>query len=96
MARILAIDYGAKRTGIAVTDPMQIIASGLCTISTLEIDQFVSDYLDTEDVSTIVIGEPRQMDYSLSELGDRIHAFAKALQAKYPLITIELVDERFT
>lgn len=96
MRRILAIDYGKKRTGIAVTDPMQIIASGLTTVATFELDKFLENYLKTEKVETIVIGEPKQMDYSDSELGGVIHAFAKALQERYPAINIERVDERFT
>lgn len=96
MSRILAIDYGKKRTGIAVTDPMQIIASGLTTVATFELDKFLENYLKTEKVETIVIGEPKQMDYSDSELGGVIHAFAKALQERYPAINIERVDERFT
>ncbi|GAK77043.1 MULTISPECIES: Holliday junction resolvase RuvX [Nonlabens] len=96
MSRILAIDYGKKRTGIAVTDPMQIIASGLTTVATHELSVFIEKYLKSEDVETIVIGEPKQMDYTDSELGSVIHAFAKALQEKYPHITIERVDERFT
>lgn len=96
MNRILAIDYGKKRTGIAVTDPMQIIASGLTTVATSELSQFLEDYLKQESVDTIVIGEPKQMDYTDSELGAVINAFAKALQIKYPSIKIERVDERFT
>ncbi len=96
MSRILAIDYGSKRTGIAVTDPMQIIASGLSTVATGKLDAFLDDYMKSEDVSTIVVGEPRQMDYSMSELGERISAFAKALQTKYPSKQIVMVDERFT
>ena len=96
MNRILAIDYGKKRTGIAVTDPMQIIASGLTTVNTYELHAFIENYLKTEKVETIVIGEPKQMDYTDSELGGVISAFAKALQEKYPNILIERVDERFT
>jgi putative Holliday junction resolvase len=96
MSRILAIDFGAKRTGIAVTDPLQIVASGLCTVPTEELNDFIAGYLAQEKVETIVIGEPRQMDYSLSELGERIHAFAKALQLQYPDKKVSLIDERFT
>jgi len=96
MNRILAIDYGKKRTGIAVTDPMQIIASGLTTVATHELNKFLEDYLRQEPVETIVIGEPKQMDYTDSELGAVINAFAKALQVKYPAINIVRVDERFT
>jgi len=89
MARILSIDYGKKRTGIAVTDELQMIASGL-------LNAFLDKYLNDEKVETIVIGEPKQMDYSASELGGVIDAFAKALQIKHPSITIERIDERFT
>ncbi|KQC34251.1 Holliday junction resolvase [Nonlabens sp. YIK11] len=96
MGRILAIDYGKKRTGIAVTDPMKIIASGLCTVATYELNKWLEEYIVSEDVETIVIGEPKQMDYTDSELGGVINAFAKALQVKYPNIKIERMDERFT
>lgn len=96
MSRILAIDYGKKRTGIAVTDPMRIIASGLTTVSTHELSQFLDNYLKIEKIETIVIGEPKQMDYTDSELGGVINAFAEALQKKHPNVKIERVDERFT
>lgn len=96
MARILSIDYGKKRTGIAVTDELQMIASGLTTVPTRELQKFLEDYLQKENVETIVIGEPKQMDYTASELGSVIDAFAKALQLKYPNLVIERVDERFT
>jgi putative Holliday junction resolvase len=96
MGRIMAIDYGKKRTGIAVTDPMQIIASGLCTVETKLLPDWLKDYLSNESVETIVVGEPKQMDYTDSELGGVITAFAKALQLQYPNIKIERVDERFT
>jgi putative Holliday junction resolvase len=96
MGRIMAIDYGKKRTGIAVTDPMQIIASGLCTVETKLLPDWLKDYLSNESVETIVVGEPKQMDYTDSELGGVITAFAKALQLQYPSIKIERVDERFT
>lgn len=96
MGRILAIDYGKKRTGIAVTDPMQMIASGLTTVATHELKKFIADYLKKEEVSIIVVGEPKQMDYSDSELGGVINAFAKVLQETYPELKVERVDERFT
>ena len=96
MGRIMAIDYGKKRTGIAVTDPMKIIASGLCTVETKVLGEWLKDYLNKEAVDTIVVGEPKQMDYTDSELGGVITAFAKALQIQYPAINIERVDERFT
>lgn len=96
MGRILAIDYGKKRTGIAVTDPFKIIASGLCTVNTYELHKWLEDYISKEQVETIVIGEPKQMDYTDSELGGVITAFAEALKIKYPTTTIERMDERFT
>jgi len=92
----MAIDYGKKRTGIAVTDPMKIIASGLCTVETKVLGAWLKDYLNKEPVDTIVVGEPKQMDYTDSELGGVITAFANALQIQYPAINIERVDERFT
>lgn len=96
MGRILAIDYGKKRTGIAVTDPLQIIASGLTTVATYELQTFIANYVNQEQVDTIVIGEPKQMDYTDSELGPVIHGFAAGLKEAYPTINIERVDERFT
>ena len=96
MARILSIDYGKKRTGIAVTDELQIIASGLTTVKTFELNSFLENYLKHENVQTIVIGEPKKMDYTSSELGGVIDAFAKALQLKHPQIDVVMVDERFT
>jgi putative Holliday junction resolvase len=96
MGRIMAIDYGKKRTGIAVTDPMKIIASGLCTVETKVLGEWLKDYLSKAQVDAIVVGEPKQMDYTDSELGGVITAFAKALQIQYPAINIERVDERFT
>ncbi len=92
----MAIDYGKKRTGIAVTDPMQIIASGLCTVETKTLNEWLKEYLSKELVETIVVGEPKQMDYTDSELGGVISAFAKAVQIQYPAINVERVDERFT
>jgi putative Holliday junction resolvase len=96
MARILSIDYGKKRTGIAVTDELQLIASGLTTVKTHELNGFLDTYLKNEDVGTIVIGEPKKMDYTASELGAVIEAFAKALQIKHPQLNVVMVDERFT
>ncbi len=96
MARILSIDYGKKRTGIAVTDELQLIASGLTTVKTYELDKFLETYLENEKVEAIVIGEPKKMDYTASELGEVIEAFAKALQLKNPQLKVVMVDERFT
>lgn len=96
MGRILAIDYGKKRTGIAVTDPLQLIASGLTTVETRGLWKFVQDYVALETVDVIVVGEPKQMDYTDSELGPVIHAFVDKLKTEYPQLKVERVDERFT
>jgi putative Holliday junction resolvase len=96
MARLLAIDYGKKRTGIAVTDPMQIIASGLTTVATRDLTNFLLDYVGKEDVEVIVLGEPKQMDYTDSELGPWLRKYTLQLQELFPNIKIEREDERFT
>lgn len=96
MARILAIDYGAKRTGIAVTDELQIIASGLTTVSTSELLSFLQDYVKQEVVELFLIGLPKQMNNQPSESEELIIHFINKLQAKLPSIPIERVDERFT
>ena len=92
----MAIDYGAKRTGIAVTDPMQIIASGLSTIPTSELIPFLVDYLKEESVETLVVGEPKQMDNSVSQSETLIQNFLKELNRYLPSINIVRQDERFT
>lgn len=92
----MAIDYGAKRTGIAVTDPMQIIASGLSTISTSELIPFLVDYLKEESVETLVVGEPKQMDNSVSQSETLIQNFLKELSRYLPSMTVVRQDERFT
>ncbi len=96
MARILAIDYGSKRTGIAVTDELQIIASGLTTVATNELITFLKDYTNKEQVELFLIGEPKQMDNSPSESEALIIPFIKKLEATFPNINIKRVDERFT
>ncbi|MEN8815520.1 MAG: Holliday junction resolvase RuvX [Nonlabens sp.] len=96
MARLLAIDYGKKRTGIAVTDPMQIIASGLTTVATRDLTNFLLDYVGKEEVEVIVIGEPKQMDYTDSELGPWLRKYTMQLETLFPDIKIEREDERFT
>lgn len=96
MGRILAIDYGNKRTGIAVTDPFRIIASGLITVETKSLFKFIEDYLSKEDVDIIVVGEPKQMDYTDSEIAPRINIFVNTLRSTYPNLKIDRVDERFT
>ncbi len=96
MARILALDFGTKRTGIAVTDELQIIASGLTTVNTKELLPFLKDYLSKEQVELFLIGEPKQMDNSESESEKHIKAFIVKLQKQFPKIPIEREDERFT
>ncbi len=96
MGRILAIDYGEKRTGIAITDELQIIASGLTTVNTKELLQFLISYVSKEQVELILIGEPKQMDYSASESEALILPFIVKLKKQLPGIPIERVDERFT
>jgi putative holliday junction resolvase len=96
MGRIIGIDYGNKRVGVAVTDPLQIIASPLDTISTHEFDKFIDDYLKTEHVDEFVIGYPVQMNNTASESVRFINPFIKKLRKKYPDMPVHLVDERFT
>lgn len=96
MSRILAIDYGRKRTGLAVTDPMQIIASGLTTVATHELIDFIQKYVCKEKVERIIIGHPKQMNYEDSENMKNIIPFMNRLKKLLPEIPVELVDERFT
>ena len=96
MARILAIDYGTKRTGLAVTDPLQITPGALDTVPTHQLLNYLADYLVREEVETIVLGKPTQMDATPSATGQAIQALAKKLQHLYPQIRLEYVDERFT
>ena len=96
MGRLLALDYGLKRTGIAVTDPMQIIASGLCTLATPEVPDFLATYLKEEEVDVLVVGLPRQMDYSPSEVEGSIEEFLVEVRKRFPELKIDRQDERFT
>jgi putative Holliday junction resolvase len=96
VARILSIDYGKKRTGLAVTDPLQIIASGLATVSTSELFDFLKHYVTTEQVERIVIGEPKQPNGQPSENLQRVQQFVNRWQKAMPHIPIEYYDELFT
>ena len=96
MARILSIDYGKKRTGLAVTDPLQIIAGGLATVSTFTLFEWLDNYLKTEQVERVIVGEPKQTNGLPSENMARVNAFVKKFRKTYPHIPVELVDERFT
>lgn len=96
MARILSIDYGRKRTGLAVTDSLQIIASGLATVSTSELFEWLQAYIAKEPVERIVIGEPRQMNGEPSENLPRVQQFVNRWRKAVPQVPIEYYDERFT
>lgn len=96
MGRILAIDYGQKRTGIAVTDEMQIIATSLGTVATKDIWKFLRDYRQKEKVDVIVVGEPRDMQNRPSDSSRFVEPFVNKLRKTFPNLKIERFDERFT
>ena len=96
MPRLLAIDYGIKRTGIAVTDELQIIASGLTTVDSRELLSFLKNYFAKEQVAKVLVGEPKQMNGQPSESAPLVDAFVAAFQQQFPEIPVERVDERFT
>lgn len=96
MGRILSIDYGKKRTGLAVTDPLQLIAGGLATVSTSELFDYLAHYVTAESVERIVIGEPRQPNGLPSENLVRVQQFVNRWRKAHPDIPIEYYDERFT
>ncbi|QQT27845.1 Holliday junction resolvase RuvX [Sphingobacterium spiritivorum] len=94
--RLMAFDYGTKRIGIAVTDPLQIVANALTTVHPNEIFDFLKNYLQTEEVETFVVGKPRQMDGSDSESASHVVGFIRLLKRQFPTIPVAEVDERFT
>lgn len=96
MARILAIDYGTKRCGIAVTDPSQIIATGLTTVHSKDILDWLANYMQKEPVECIVVGEPKNLRGERTDASDHVDAFVKALKKKFPEMKTARVDERFT
>lgn len=96
MARLLCIDYGKKRTGIAVSDPLQLIANGLTTVDTANLLNFLKDYLQKEEVERIVVGLPKQLNNEASENMKRIDPFVNRLRKIYPHIPVEYSDERFS
>lgn len=96
MPRILSIDYGKKRTGLAVTDPLQIIAGGLATVDTASLFQFLTDYTAREQVERIIIGEPLQPNGQPSENHPRVISFVGRWKKSHPEIPIQLYDERYT
>jgi len=94
--RIMAFDYGTKRIGIAVTDPMQIIATGLDTIHPNKIIDYLKKYFQTEQVERFIVGEPKQMDNTPSQSAIHVKGFANLLKKTFPDIPVEMLDERFT
>jgi putative Holliday junction resolvase len=96
MARILAIDYGLKRTGIAVTDPLQIIASGLTTVESPKLIAFLKEYMRAEVVELMLIGEPKNWDDSDTHATPLVRQIMQRLQKEFPAIPLKAVDERFT
>ena len=96
MPRILALDYGTKRVGVAVTDEMQIIASGLTTVHSSDLIQFLTDYILKEKVETIVVGEPKTLKNKKTDSSHEIEKLMKNLIKKFPDQKIDKIDERFT
>jgi putative Holliday junction resolvase len=96
MARVLAIDFGKKRTGIAVTDELQIIASGLRTVNTIDLLSFLKEYTSKEKVELFIVGQPKQMDNSDSESEALMLPFIKKIEKLFPQIPMKRIDERFT
>ena len=96
MGRVLAIDYGEKRTGIAITDPLQIVASGLKTVDTNTLIDFLKNYCSEENVDLFVVGLPKQMNNQPSQSESLIKPFLKKLKSNFPRISIIRIDERFT
>jgi putative Holliday junction resolvase len=96
MGRIMAIDYGGKRTGLAVTDPLQIIASGLCTVETPKLMAFLKDYIAREGVEEVIVGLPVNWDDTDTHATPLVRRFIEAFRKQHPAIPIREVDERFT
>lgn len=96
MARVLSIDYGKKRTGIAVTDPLQLIANGLTTVPTVSLIEFLTEYMAKEKVERIVVGWPKQNNGEESENMKRVRPFVQRITKLWPNVAVELYDERFT
>lgn len=96
MARIIGIDYGAKRVGLAVTDPLKIIANPLDTVRKIDLFDFLQKYIEQEEVEAIVVGEPTQKDGSASPIESEIKGFIRNFKKKYPEIEVFREDERYT
>jgi putative Holliday junction resolvase len=96
MQRIVALDFGLKRTGIAITDEMNIIASGLTTVDSRELMTYLKNLVTTKNIGTIVLGEPKRLNLEDSHSSENVRLLKQALDKEFPLLTIALVDERFT
>jgi|TARA_B110000503_G_C7153219_1_gene416123 putative Holliday junction resolvase len=96
LSKLVAIDYGAKRTGIAETDSLQIIASGLTTVETKDLQEFMKAYLEKEDVEVLVVGQAKRMSGELSEIENKIVPFINFIKKRFPSLIIERQDEGFT
>lgn len=96
MPRILSIDYGKKRTGIAVSDPLQIIAQGLCTVATGELLSFLKKYMSEEEVDEVIIGLPKNLNNEDTDATAMVEKFLVVFQTQFPTIPIKTLDERFT
>ena len=96
MGKALGIDYGTKRTGIAITDDMQIIASGLTTVATHNLDDFIADIVLKENIECFVVGDPKNFDGTNTDSTGHVNGFVKRLQKLYPTTAVHQIDERFT
>ena len=96
MGKALGIDYGTKRTGIAITDAMQIIASGLTTVATHSLDAFIADIVLKEDIDCFVVGDPKNLDGTNTDSTGHVNGFVKRLKKLYPTTLVHHIDERFT
>ena len=96
MGKALGIDFGTKRTGIAITDAMQIIATGLSTVPTNSLDAFITDIVVKEKIECFVVGDPKNLDGSATDSTGHVNGFVKRLKQKFPTIPVHQIDERFT
>ena len=96
MSRIIAIDYGLKRTGLAVTDPEKIIATALDTVASANVIEYLKKYIEKESVECFVVGEPKQMNNTPSEIAPHVEGFIRRLKTSFPSVPVERIDERFT
>lgn len=96
MPRLMSFDFGTKRLGIAVTDPLQMIATGLTTIHPKDVIEFLNKYILTEQIELFIVGEPKQMDGSVSQSAPQVKGFVTILKKYFPAIPVEMMDERFT